>query len=35
VGLFKLDSSTKDVIENISKLNPYESILSNKKSVID
>ncbi len=35
VKLFSLDSSTKDVIENITKTNPYESILSNKKSVID
>ena len=35
VELFNVDSSTKDVIENITKTNPYESILSNKKSVID
>ncbi len=35
VELFSVDSSTKDVIQNITKANPYESIISNKKDVID
>lgn len=35
VKLFDVDPSTKDLINNITKTNPYQSILSNKKSVIE
>ena len=35
VQLFSVDSSTKDTIDNILKTNPYETILSNKKNIID
>ena len=35
VNLFNLDSSTKDVVKNITKSNPYDMILSNKKTIID
>ena len=33
--LFDVDSSTKDTIDNILKTNPYETILDNKKTIID
>jgi hypothetical protein len=35
INLFNLDSSTKDVVKNITKSNPYDMILSNKKTIID
>jgi hypothetical protein len=35
VKLFDVDSATKDTIKMISKSNPYETILENKKTIID
>ena len=35
VNLFNVDSSTKDTIDMITKSNPYESLLDNKKTIID
>jgi hypothetical protein len=35
VNLFNVDSSTKDTINMITKSNPYESLLNNKKTIID
>ena len=35
VQLFDVNSSTKDVIKTITKENPYEMLLDNKKTVVD
>ena len=35
VQLFNVDSSTRDVIDTITKTNPYETILGNKKTIVD
>jgi hypothetical protein len=35
VKLFDVDSATKDTIKMISKSSPYETILENKKTIID
>jgi hypothetical protein len=35
VNLFNVDPSTRDTINTLTKTNPYEEILDNKKSIVD
>jgi hypothetical protein len=35
VQLFNLDSSTKETVKSMSKINPYRSLIENKQEIID